>query len=47
MDNIAYIIPKLPNAAFDEKLETIWLIIPNAGSIKIYTSGCPKNQNRC
>lgn len=22
-------------------------IIPNAGIIKIYTSGCPKNQNKC
>jgi len=22
-------------------------IIPNAGRIKIYTSGCPKNQNKC
>jgi hypothetical protein len=22
-------------------------MIPNAGSIKIYTSGCPKNQNKC
>jgi hypothetical protein len=25
----------------------IWLTIPNAGKIKIYTSGWPKNQNRC
>jgi hypothetical protein len=23
------------------------LIIPNPGKIKIYTSGCPKNQKRC
>ena len=22
-------------------------MIPNPGRIKIYTSGCPKNQNRC
>jgi hypothetical protein len=22
-------------------------IIPNPGKIKMYTSGCPKNQNRC
>jgi hypothetical protein len=22
-------------------------IIPNPGRIRIYTSGCPKNQNRC
>ena len=25
----------------------ISLINPNAGSISIYTSGCPKNQNKC
>jgi len=25
----------------------IWEIIPNPGRIKIYTSGWPKNQNRC
>jgi hypothetical protein len=25
----------------------MWLTIPNAGNIKIYTSGCPKNQNKC
>lgn len=25
----------------------MWEIIPNPGIIKIYTSGCPKNQNKC
>jgi len=35
IDNIAYIIPKLPKTAFDEKLDTIWLIIPNAGRINM------------
>jgi len=25
----------------------IWETIPNPGRIKIYTSGCPKNQNKC
>lgn len=25
----------------------MWEIIPNPGKIKIYTSGCPKNQNKC
>ena len=25
----------------------IWDTIPNPGKIKIYTSGCPKNQNKC
>lgn len=29
------------------RLATTWEIIPNPGKIKIYTSGCPKNQNRC
>lgn len=27
--------------------EIMWEIIPNPGRIKIYTSGCPKNQNKC
>jgi hypothetical protein len=26
---------------------TTWEMIPNPGKIKIYTSGCPKNQKRC
>jgi hypothetical protein len=26
---------------------TIWDTIPNPGRIRIYTSGCPKNQKRC
>lgn len=25
----------------------MWEIAPNPGRIKIYTSGCPKNQNKC
>jgi hypothetical protein len=25
----------------------MWEIIPNPGRIRMYTSGCPKNQNRC
>ena len=25
----------------------MWEIIPNPGKIKIYTSGWPKNQNKC
>jgi hypothetical protein len=33
--------------SLDEKFDTIWLTIPKAGSIRIYTSGCPKNQKRC
>ena len=30
-----------------EKASTTWLIIPKPGKINIYTSGCPKNQNKC
>jgi hypothetical protein len=30
-----------------ELAEIVVLIIPNPGMIKIYTSGCPKNQKRC
>jgi hypothetical protein len=30
-----------------ELAEIVVLIIPNPGMIKIYTSGCPKNQNKC
>lgn len=26
---------------------TTWEITPNPGKIKMYTSGCPKNQKRC
>lgn len=25
----------------------MWDTIPNPGKIRIYTSGCPKNQNKC
>lgn len=25
----------------------MWEIIPNPGRMRIYTSGCPKNQKRC
>jgi hypothetical protein len=39
IDTIAYTIPKYPKTSFLEKYETIWLIIPKAGRIKIYTSG--------
>jgi hypothetical protein len=34
----------LPKIIFNEILDIIILIIPNAGIINIYTSGCPKNQ---
>ena len=36
-----------PNNGFLEKAGRISETIPMAGNIKIYTSGCPKTQNRC
>ena len=47
IDNIAYTIPKYPKIGFLDALTTMWLIIPKPGKIRIYTSGWPKNQNRC
>jgi hypothetical protein len=45
---IAHSIPSVPKGSFFfEWWATTWEIIPNPGRIKIYTSGCPKNQNRC
>src|ERR1700760_4670030 len=40
-------MPRYPNTGFFEKVETIWLIMPKPGRIRMYTSGWPKNQNRC
>jgi len=37
----------LPKIIDCEYLANISLIIPKAGNINIYTSGCPKNQNKC
>lgn len=47
IDTIAYTIPKYPNVAFRAYTVTTCDTIPNPGLIKIYTSGCPKNQNKC
>jgi len=49
IQHIAYIIPKDPKVSplLEEYLETTCDTIPNPGKIKIYTSGCPKNQNKC
>lgn len=44
---MAYTIAWYPNIRCDEYFETIWLIIPKPGSMRMYTSGCPKNQNMC
>lgn len=43
IDIIAHIIPITPNIGFDENVDTICEIIPNAGIINIYTSGCLPN----
>lgn len=48
MATIAKIIPFDPNLSFFPEYVLITLdTIPNPGRIKIYTSGWPKNQNRC
>lgn len=47
IDIIAYTIPKYPKVCFRENTVTTCDTIPNPGKIKIYTSGCPKNQNKC
>lgn len=45
---IAYIIPRYPKGCcFPVRAVTMWEIIPKPGRISIYTSGCPKNQNKC
>jgi hypothetical protein len=36
-----------PKIGFLEFVAIISDVIPNAGNKTIYTSGCPKNQNRC
>jgi hypothetical protein len=44
----AYTIFRVPKTSFlPVSLKTLCLKIPKAGKIKTYTSGCPKNQNRC
>src|ERR1039457_5941628 len=40
-------MPGQPNTGFFEKVDTIWLTMPKPGRIRMYTSGWPKNQNRC
>ncbi len=41
------IIEFRPNRGLREKTGTTSLITPNAGRIRMYTSGWPKNQKRC
>src|ERR1700733_1339419 len=40
-------IPVEPNTARPENVEITSLTTPKYGRISTYTSGCPKNQNRC
>lgn len=40
------VYPKIP-VRFAIVFEITWEIIPKAGKIRMYNSGCPKNQNRC
>lgn len=47
IEAIAYTIEISPNTGFLEYVDTTCEIIPNPGIIKIYTSGWPKNQNKC
>lgn len=47
IDNIAYTIPMYPNIGFSLNVDITCDTTPKAGNISIYTSGCPKNQNRC
>ena len=45
---MAKIIPRFPNASFFPlSWQIICEIITNLGRMRIYTSGCPKNQNKC
>ena len=41
-------MPREPKVSFFPlSWAMMWEISPNPGRIRIYTSGCPKNQNRC
>src|SRR2546423_15200413 len=47
IDNIAYTIALYPKIGFRENTDTSCEHNPIAGKIAMYTSGCPKNQNKC
>src|SRR5713101_4825093 len=47
IDSMAYTIALYPNMGLRENTETNCEHKPIAGKIAIYTSGWPKNQNRC
>ena len=47
MDNVAATMSGYPKITLRLNTGMISQIIPKAGRIKMYTSGCPKNQNKC
>ena len=47
IDATAYTMDEYPNKRLRAKVGIISLMMPKAGKIMMYTSGCPKNQNTC
>jgi hypothetical protein len=47
INTVAKTMEEYPNRRFLEKIAKISEKIPNAGNIRIYTSGCPKIQKKC
>src|SRR5260221_4097355 len=47
IDSMAYTMALYPKIGFRENTESNCEHKPIAGKIAIYTSGCPKNQNKC
>src|SRR5260221_2113141 len=47
MDSMAYTMALYPKIGLRENTDTSCEHKPMAGKIAIYTSGCPKNQNKC
>ena len=40
-------MPRYPNSGFRENTGMTSEMMPKNGKATMYTSGCPKNQNRC
>ena len=47
MADVEYTMDENPNNGLRAKVGIILETTPNDGRIKMYTSGCPKNQNMC
>ena len=47
MAAMAHTMAWYPKISLLASFGMIWLMIPNPGRIRIYTSGCPKNQKMC